>query len=49
MEYDSPYGEMKEEALAIWREMRSRGIRPAKDGYVALLKVLPLSVEGVWS
>lgn len=42
MKFDSPYGEMKEEALAIWREMRSRQIIPTKEGYVALLHVHPL-------
>jgi hypothetical protein len=39
MELDSPLGEMKEEAFAIWREMRSRGIVPTADGIVSLLKV----------
>src|SRR5271167_2823886 len=42
MRYDSPYGEMKEEALAIWREMRSRKIIPTKEGYAALLDVITL-------
>jgi hypothetical protein len=39
MEYDSPCGELKDEARAIWREMRSRGIVPNLDGYLALIKV----------
>lgn len=39
MEYDSPEGEMKDEAFAIWQEMRSRGVIPTREGYVALLKV----------
>src|SRR5204862_360028 len=38
MEFDSPEGEMKDEAFAIWQEIRSRGIIPTKEGYVALLK-----------
>ena len=42
MEFDSPEGEMKDEAFAIWQEMRSRGIIPTKEGYVALLKVQTL-------
>jgi len=44
MSYDSPEGELKDEALAIWREMRSRGVVPTITGYVALLKVVSPSV-----
>jgi hypothetical protein len=40
MDRDSPQGEMKHEAMIIWREMRAKGIIPTQDGYVALLKVL---------
>jgi len=39
MDRDSPQGELKQEALLIWREMRARGIIPTQEGYVALLKV----------
>lgn len=39
MEYDSPMGEMKNEAYTVWLEMRSRGIVPGQMGYTALLKV----------
>jgi pentatricopeptide repeat protein len=39
MEFDSPGGEMKDEAFAIWQEMRSRGVIPTKEGYAALLKL----------
>lgn len=39
MAFDSPLGEMKDEALVIWRRMRSKGIVPTTKGYVALLKV----------
>ena len=39
MSWDSPLGELKDEALAIWREMRSRGVIPTDKGYVALLNV----------
>jgi hypothetical protein len=39
MQFDSPEGEMKDEAFAIWQEMRSRGVIPTKQGYVALLKL----------
>jgi hypothetical protein len=40
MEFDSPEGEMKDEAFAIWQEMRSRGVIPTREGYVALLKLV---------
>jgi hypothetical protein len=39
MEFDSPHGEMKYEARAVWREMRSRKVFPTEKGYQALLKV----------
>ena len=39
MDRDSPQGELKPEALIIWRELRSRGVIPTQEGYVALLKV----------
>ena len=41
MDFDSPYGEMKDEARAVWQEMRSRGIVPLRSGYIALLNVTP--------
>jgi len=39
MDFDSPMGEMKLEAHAIWSEMRTKNIRPKTDGYLALLNV----------
>ena len=39
MEYHSQSGELLQEAYAVWKEMRSRGIRPTERGYAALLKV----------
>jgi len=39
MEHDSPYGELKDEAVAVWREMRKRGINPTKEGLRALFAV----------
>ena len=39
MEFDSQRGELLQEAYAIWKEMRSRGIIPTDRGYAALLKV----------
>ena len=39
MDRDSPQGEMKHEAMTIWREMRAKAKIPTQDGYVALLKV----------
>ena len=48
MDRDSPQGEMKHEAMTIWREMRAKGIIPTQDGYVALLKVIsPPHVTGI--
>jgi hypothetical protein len=41
MDFDSPNGELKEEALVIWRAMREKGIRPTAQGYEALFKVSP--------
>ncbi len=41
MSFDSPAGELRMEAHAIWKEMRSRKIIPTGKGYWALLKVLP--------
>jgi hypothetical protein len=40
MDRDSPQGEMKHEAMTIWREMRAKGKIPTQEGYVALLKVI---------
>ena len=40
MAFDSPYGELKDEAMAIWRTMREKGIRATQAGYDALFKVL---------
>jgi hypothetical protein len=45
MDFDSPLGEMKYEALAIFREMRSRGVIPTYIGYEALLNVRD---SGTW-
>ena len=39
MEFDSPEGEMKDEAFTLWQEMRSRGVIPTREGYVALLRL----------
>jgi len=39
MEHDSPYGELKDEAVAVWIEMRKRGINPTQDGLRALFAV----------
>lgn len=41
MSFDSPLGELRMEARAIWKEMRTRKILPTEKGYWALLKVLP--------
>ena len=38
-EFDSPEGEMKDEAFTLWQEMRSRGVIPTREGYVALLRL----------
>ena len=44
MGHDSPYGELKEEAMAVFREMRKRGVVPGKDGFRPLFSVrLPLA------
>jgi hypothetical protein len=40
MQLDSPFGELRQEGYAIWKEMRARGVLPTEAGYVALLKVL---------
>ena len=47
MAHDSPLGEMKAEALVIWREMRSKGIVPTKEGIIALLKVPHSWLRGI--
>jgi hypothetical protein len=47
MEFDSPEGEMKYEARAIWREMRSRKVFPTEQGYLALLRVTRLIWHGL--
>ena len=39
MDKDSPMGEMKREALTVWRAMRLRGVIPTQEGYISLLKV----------
>jgi hypothetical protein len=39
MLHDSPFGEMKDEAMAVWRTMRDRGIHPTKEGFRALFAV----------
>ena len=39
MQHDSPYGELKDEAVAVWKEMRKRGINPTKEGLRALFAV----------
>ena len=41
MNFDSPLGELRLEAHAIWKQMRSRKIIPTEKGYWALLRVLP--------
>jgi hypothetical protein len=41
MWHDSPYGELKEEAMAVFREMREEGIVPTKDGFRPLFSVRP--------
>lgn len=43
MLHDSPNGELKDEAIAVWREMRSRGISPTKEGFRALFAVRSLA------
>jgi hypothetical protein len=37
MDEDSPSGELKAEAFAVWKRLRSRGVVPGEDGYLALL------------
>jgi hypothetical protein len=39
MDFDSPQGEMKKEAYAIWTEMRSKGVTLTAEGYLALTHV----------
>jgi hypothetical protein len=39
MDFDSPLGEMKPEAHAIWKEIRSKGVISTIGGYIALLNV----------
>lgn len=41
MWHDSPYGELKEEAMAVFREMGKEGIVPTKDGFRPLFSVKP--------
>jgi hypothetical protein len=39
MDFDSPMGEMKAEALAVFKELRAKGIKPDYSGYAALMHV----------
>jgi hypothetical protein len=42
MWHDSPYGELKEEAMSVFRTMQKEGIVPTKDGFRPLFSVRPI-------
>jgi len=52
MAFDSPFGELKNEALTVWRAMRAKGIRPTQFGYNELFRVSTFSFfvvcKGLW-